>query len=99
MRRDRISAIGIDERDRLWVRTAEQQFPYIYREAMEVAWDATERRLVTPHCPEWSYVRWFDQIVMAAREQGTELYIDDATAWQNIPDDLRKSISASRAAR
>ena len=95
MKRDRIYAIGIDDSKRLWVAPAEQQFPYIYREAMEISWDTKEKRLVAPHRPEWPYTKWFDQIISAAREQGTELYIDGATNWQNIDDELRNSISAT----
>jgi hypothetical protein len=98
MKRDRITSIGIDDHKRLWIRPAEHQFPYIYREAMEVDWDAKEKRLVTPHRPEWSYARWFDQIVLAAREQGTELYIDAATTWQDVDVELRQLILAQRAA-
>jgi hypothetical protein len=97
VKRDRISAIGIDECKRLWVSPAEQRFPYIYREAMEVDWDAKEKRLITPHRPEWSHARWFAQIISAAREQGTDLYIDGATTWRNIDDEQRASISAPAA--
>ncbi|MBE9555818.1 MAG: hypothetical protein IMF08_03090 [Proteobacteria bacterium] len=40
MRIDQIEAVGIDGNGSLWVKLAASTFPYIYREAMEVQWDA-----------------------------------------------------------
>lgn len=48
MRTDTIVAVGIDEDGSLWVRPATATFPYIYREAMGVHWDAGRRRLFSP---------------------------------------------------
>jgi hypothetical protein len=48
MRTDAIAAIGIDEDGSLWVKPATATFPFIYREAMDVKWDAERLRLSAP---------------------------------------------------
>ena len=93
MDRDRIAEVGIDRRGSLWVRPTTKHFPMVYREAMEVSWDSKEFRLITPSRPEWSYVRWFVQILAAAREGNIDLFIDEETRWQNIDPELRRSLS------
>ena len=94
MRTDAIEAIGIDEKGSLWVKPATATFPYIYREAMEVSWDAERLRLYSPKPREWSYIDWFRRIRDAAREQGVELALQATTSWLNIEATLRQRISA-----
>ena len=97
---DTIAEVGIDGDMRLFVRPATARFPYIYREAMEVHWDAARSRLHSPKPREWTYLRWFQQIVAAAAEQSTDLRLAPSTAWTNVPEDLRAEIehwSASAA--
>lgn len=84
MRTDPIEAVGIDEGGSLWVKPAAATFPLIYREAMEVHWDAERRRLYSPKPREWSYAAWFKQITDAAREQGVELQLGPATTWTGV---------------
>jgi hypothetical protein len=96
---DSIAAVGIDAEGRLFVRPASARFPQIYREAMEVHWDAASRQLYSPRPHEWTYPRWFQQIVHAAAEQGWELRLMPSTAWIDIPAEVRAEIvrwSASR---
>lgn len=89
---DTIEAIGIDAEGSLWVKPATARFPHIYREAMEVFWDAERLCLYGPKPREWSYVRWFERIRIAAYEQGVALKLGPATAWSGIDPELRQAI-------
>jgi len=95
MRTDAIKAIGIDDKGSLWVKPATATFPYIYREAMEVHWDAERVCLYSPKPREWTYIDWFRRIRDAAREQGVELTVETTTSWSNIEAALRQGISTS----
>lgn len=95
MQTDTIEAIGIDEQGLLWVKPATASFPHIYREAMEVRWDAERLRLYSPKPREWSYDAWFRQIRGAAREQGVELKLGQTTSWFGIDADLQQAIASS----
>jgi hypothetical protein len=86
---DQITEVGIDEQERLYVRPATATFPQIYREAREVHWDAAASRLHSPTPREWSYARWFRQIVEAADAYGQPLSLTPATIWVNLPDELK----------
>jgi hypothetical protein len=49
----------------------------------------------SPPPKEWSYLRWFQQIVAAVKgEYGRTLVITAATRWQNIDDSLNMTISS-----
>ena len=63
---DFVAEIGIDPEGRLYIRPYESSFEFIYREAMEVHWDADTRRLISPKPRQWTYVDWFRQIISAA---------------------------------
>ena len=84
MERDTISELEIDAIGKLYVVPTDRGFPFIYREAMEVHWDPDRRALYAPAPREWSYARWFRQILDAAREQGCELRLASSTKWSNI---------------
>ncbi|WP_310496823.1 hypothetical protein [Sandarakinorhabdus sp.] len=90
---DTIEAVGIDEGGSLWVKPAAATFPLIYREAMEVHWDAERLRLYSPKPREWSYGAWFKQIRAAAREQGVELQLGPATTWSGIDPELQQAFA------
>lgn len=60
-------------------------YPMIYREAVEVHWDAKGRYLYSPKPREWSYLDWFRHIVDTAGD----LVLSPDTRWRNIPDSLR----------
>lgn len=91
-RADQIEAIGIDEAGGLWVKPAALKFPYIYREATEVGWDANRLCLTSPKPRVRSHTQWFEQILRAAREQGAILTIATSTSWVNIDEHLKQAI-------
>jgi hypothetical protein len=84
MERDTIAELEIDTVGKLHVVPSTHAFPYIYREAMEVHWDTVRRSLYSPTPREWSYSRWFQQILTAAKGQGCELRLASSTKWLNI---------------
>lgn len=95
MVKDEVAAIAIDDQGQLCVTPLSATFPYIYREAMEVGWDAGGKFLFSPIPKEWSYGRWFQQIISSTKEQGYELVLSAATVWKNVPDSVRQEITAS----
>jgi Integron Cassette Protein Hfx_Cass5 len=95
---DEIVEVRIDGGGKLLVRPQVGTFPYIYRAAMEVGWDPDNRTLFGPKPREWSYLRWFQQIVATVEgEYGVRLVITPQTTWTNIPDALRAEIEAERS--
>ena len=92
MRTDMIEAVGIDEGGSLWVKPAAATFPYVYREARDVHWDAEQLRLYSPAPRAWPYAAWFSQIREAARSQGVELKLGDTTCWSGIDTDLQQAL-------
>jgi hypothetical protein len=89
MTTDLIAEVGIDEQGRLYLRPCSASFPYIYREAVEVHWDPDRRHLYSPRPREWTYPQWFRHIVEAAALQSCDLRLTPATAWTNVPPDVR----------
>jgi len=92
MQTDHILKVELDAEGRLHLVPESRSFPYIYREAMEVHWDAERCSLYSPIPRKWGYERWFSQIREAAKEQGVDLKIAETTQWQNIPSDLKEEI-------
>jgi hypothetical protein len=91
MDQDWIERIEIDGDGRLLVVPANYEFPLIYRAGMEVDWDSKRRALHSPKPREWSYSRWYEQILAAAaQEHGCELRLTDDTEWVNIEPDMRE---------
>jgi len=89
---DAILEIGIDEQERLYVRPATRTYTMIYREAVEVNWDAKRRVLFSPKPREWTYLKWFSHIISTADPCASDLTITSETQWHNISEDLRISI-------
>ena len=92
MATDDIAEIGIDDEQRLFVRPATATFPHIYREALDVHWDAARRHLHSPMPREWTHLQWFQHIIGAAAIHSHDLRITPATLWTNIPAGLRDEI-------
>jgi len=97
MRKDLIAEVGIDQTGRFYIMPSSVKFPYIYREAMEVHWDAKENFLHSPAAQRalswgWTYLDWFKQITNAAEEQSCSLRVSKATRWNNVPESLKKQI-------
>jgi len=93
MEQDVIRSVEIDEAGRLHVVPSSHSFPYVYREAMEVHWDEQRKSLYSPPPREWSYARWFQQIVLVAREQGCVLVLAANTTWRGVSSDLQRQFS------
>ena len=89
MRQDTIAAIEIDGAGQLHVVPSSQTFPYIYREAMGVNWDPVRLSLHSSKPREWSYSRWFKQILAAAHAQECDLRLSDTTQWLNVDPGIR----------
>ena len=92
MERDTIAELEIDADGKLHVVPSSRAFPYIYREAMEVHWDPARRSLFSPAPRDWSYSRWLQQILDAAREQGYELELSASTKWLNMDSGVKAEL-------
>ena len=96
MEEDLILEIGIDDEGKLWVRPQSVSFDMIFRSGMEVHWDGERKRLFSPKPREWTYLRWFEQIVAAAADEyGVSLKLTPTTVWRNVPEDLKDAIQTS----
>jgi hypothetical protein len=94
---DEITSIEVDADGKLCVKPKSREFELIYRAGMEVGWDPARRCLFSPLPREWTYPRWFDQILAAAAdEHGVRLHLTAHTAWINVPEAIRSEISARR---
>jgi len=87
-----IEEICIDKSGSLSVTPKNAEFPYIYREAMEVHWDNERKCLYSPKPRVWTYLDWFKQIKMAASNQQGALVTTESTRWSNIDDELKLKI-------
>ncbi len=92
MRQDSIAQIEIDASGRLHVVPTSESFPYIWREAMEVHWDADRHSLYGPPPRDWSRARWLRQILDAARAQGCELLLTDETEWIGVGPSVKTEL-------
>ena len=92
MDRDTIDVIEIDDAGQLHIVPSSRTFPFIYREAMDVQWNASRCSLHSPTPRDWSYARWFQQILAAAREQDCELYPVASTRWFNVGPDMKAEL-------
>jgi len=92
MEQDEIATIEIDADGQLHVVPASRSFPLVYREAMEVHWDGERRSLHSPRPRDWSYSRWFHQILASACEQGVSLYLSANTKWLNIEPSVKTEL-------
>ena len=84
---DSIAKVMIDEQERLLIFPTSHSYPMIYREAVEVHWDANGKYLYSPKPRDWTHLDWFKHIVATAGD----LRLSSSTKWQNIPEDLRKN--------
>jgi len=94
---DQVATIEIDHDGRLHISPATREFPYIYREAMEVSWDPNKRSLYSPRPREWGYGRWLQQILGAAAAQGVKLLVVPGTEWIDVPANIREELSEAAA--
>lgn len=93
MQSDNIVEVGIDPKERLYIKPEKKDFPYIYRAAAEVNWDAKEKFLYSPKPREWRYIDWYKHILIVTKEEyGCELFLNGKTKWTNIPETLKEQI-------
>jgi hypothetical protein len=97
MRTIRVAEIRIDGVGRLLVvpeLPPGEDLGFIYRAAMEIAWDGSLHALASPapRSEGWSHLDWFGQIVRAvADEYGASLVVGPGTKWL-VPEALRREI-------
>lgn len=90
---DEIVEIGIDEKERLFIKPQYTKFTLIYRTATEVHWDEKLLALYSPKPREWSYFEWYRHIISVAEiECNTKLLLTARTNWTNITNELKKQI-------
>lgn len=90
---DEISEIGIDNKERLYIKPVTKQFFLIYRTATEVHWDQKGLFLYSPKPREWTYFDWYKYIItLAKNECNCKLVWTDRTLWVDITDDLKREI-------
>lgn len=89
-RQDEIAEIGIDDKERLFIKPTKERFTLIYRTATEVHWDEKENFLYSPKPREWSYFAWFRQITsIVETECNCKLFFTNRIIWINIPNELK----------
>lgn len=93
MRQDKIQEIGIDSKERLYIRPTIEKFTMIYRSAAEVHWDTTGLFLYSPKPREWSYLDWYKHIVsLIQTDCDCQLVLAEETKWINIDENLKEQI-------
>ena len=90
---DKILEIGIDDKERLFVKPKKERFTLIYRAAAEVNWDNNGLFLYSPKPREYTYFDWFAHIIgVVESECGCKLVLTDQTLWTNVTDELKQQI-------
>lgn len=90
---DKILEIGIDDKERLFIKPEKERFTMIYRIAMEVHWDNNGFFVYSPKPREWTYFDWFRHITtLTETECNCKLILTDQTLWTNISDGLKQQI-------
>ena len=95
MKQETISQVQILEGGEL-VLTVESggnpNYQYVYREGKEVYWDERFRAFKSPKPRDWGYAKWFQHIVMVAREINIDLQLTEGTDWINVPAEIKGEI-------
>jgi hypothetical protein len=96
LRIEEIEEVGIDAEGKIYVHPTQTSFDHIYRVAMEVHWDKSQRRLHSPIPHKLSVDQWFTQILAAAADEyGVQLTLRPGTLWVNVPDEVRSRLQAT----
>ncbi len=94
MTTDKILEIGIDDKERLFIKPERVRFTLIYRTATEVHWDNSGLFLYSPKPRDWTYFDWYKHIAgVTETECNCKLILTDNTKWTNIPDKLKEQIN------
>ena len=95
MKSDTIAEVSIDSSVRLHVRPTCEEFPHVWRAAMEVYWSDSSCTLHSPPPRTWSYVDWYRQIIEAAKDEyGCTLVLTSGTTWVNVPAEIQRAVVA-----
>jgi len=90
---DKILEIGIDDKERLFIKPDKERFTLIYRTATEVHWDNNGLFVYSPKPREWTYFDWLRQITgVTETECNCKLILTDQTLWTTISDELKQQI-------
>ena len=93
MTTDNIIEVGIDNKERIYIKPETKYFEFIWRDASEVSWDDKNKVLYSPKPKEWTYFDWYRQIILATKgEYGCQLVLTGKTQWINISDELKEQI-------
>lgn len=89
-----IAEVYIDEHHKLCVRPEPpHDFTHVYRAAMEVHWDREQGCLYGPVPREWTYTRWYEQIVAAVLDEyGVQLIPTESTGFRNLPPEVQHRV-------
>lgn len=90
---DKITEIGIDVSERLYIKPENVKFTLIYRTAKEVHWDNEYHFLYSPKPKDWTYLQWYTHIINVAEDCNCKLIITENTKWKNISEELKNEIS------
>ena len=96
---DSIEEIGIDDKNRLYLKPSSAAFPMIYREALEVHWNEELKYLYGAEPRKWNHFDWYQHILSAASIQGCRLRISPTVSWVNISSDLQAQILGEHRAK
>jgi hypothetical protein len=95
MKFDKIIEVGIDNKERLFIKPDKEVFTLIYRTATEVHWENKEQFLYSPKPREWTYLDWFKHILSVTEtECNCKLVLTENTKWTNISEELKRQIIA-----
>jgi hypothetical protein len=90
---DKITEIGIDIAERIYIKPENVKFTLIYRTATEVHWDNEGLFLYSPKPKDWTYLQWYKHIINVAEDCNCKLIITENTKWKNISEELKNEIS------
>jgi hypothetical protein len=62
MTTDNIFEIGIDNRERLFIKPEKARFTLVYRTATEIHWDNNGHFLYSPRPRVWTYFDWLKKL-------------------------------------
>jgi hypothetical protein len=68
-------------------------YQYIYRAARGIYWDEERHGFKFKGPVDWPHAKWFSHVVeIIHSEFRLKLVLGESVAWENVPEDVRKSI-------
>jgi len=94
---EEIIQIGIDDENRLFLKTKEKTFSMIYRLAKGINWDNDRKRLISTPIKEWSKYRWYLHILNTIyKECNLELITTRKTEYINLDRKSKNQIRQNK---